>query len=85
MAAVGVDVTQRSWSASVVEQVHEGVDTFGVAEVEAVGSITLDGRFLFHLRRILCCWFDLKSLLTPRTKRDIHVSISSLASKKQSR
>lgn len=46
MAAVRVDVTQRGWGASVVEEVHQRVDTLRVAQVEAVNTITLDMQFV---------------------------------------
>lgn len=47
MAAVRVDVTQRGWGASVVEEVHKRVDTFRVTQVEAVTPIMLDMQFKF--------------------------------------
>jgi hypothetical protein len=38
VAAVSVDVAQGSGGSSVVEEVHESVDTFRVAKMEAVRS-----------------------------------------------
>jgi hypothetical protein len=49
VAAVGIDVTQRCWGASVVEEVHQRVDALRVAQVEAVNTITLDTQFRIFL------------------------------------
>lgn len=75
VAAVRVDVTQRGWGASVVEEVHKRVDTFRVTQVEAVTPIMLDMQFTGFSP----LFFFSKWILTPRTKqeKDIHVSVVS--------
>lgn len=91
MATVRVDVTQRGWSASVVEEVHQRVDTLGVAQVEAVNTITLvrhavpnfllflvfflDRRLHFFAKPLISRYL-LPELRGNKTKKDTHVSVA---------
>lgn len=39
MSTISIDVTERSWSSSVAEQVHKLMNTLGVTSVKARGLL----------------------------------------------